>query len=120
MFKHQKILDRIVEIEEFFKSISLEKVSDFPENWDLDSHIRFEPIQNNYIVNYKGEDRVLLNVNIYITSGLNFILSGKMGVSVFETIPTDYDFKTKYEESEFFKDQLRDWKINNLLNYENT
>lgn len=115
---HQQILDRIVEIEEFFKSIGLKKVTDIPKDWDLDSYIKFEPIQNNYIVNYKGEDRVLLNVNIYIASGLHFVLSGKMGVSVFETIPTDYDFKVKYGEGEFFKDKFRDWKINNLLNYE--
>jgi hypothetical protein len=42
-----------------------------------------------------------------------------MGVSVFETISTDYDFKTKYEDGVIFKNQLRDWKINNLLNDEN-
>ena len=112
---HAIILKKIEQIEEFFKSISLEKVSDIPKDWDLDSYIRFEPIQNNYIVNYKGEDRVLLNVNIYITSGLNFVLSGKIGISVFETIPTDYDFKCKYEEGQFFVGELRNWNINRII-----
>lgn len=117
---HKIVLDKIEILKDFFKSIGLSMSYDLPKNWDLDSYIRFEPIQNNYVINYKGEDRVLLNVNIYIASGLNFILSGKMGVSVFETIPTDYDFKVKYEDGEILKNELRDWKINNLLNYENT
>ena len=112
---HAIILKKIERIEEFFKSIGLKKVTDIPKDWDLDSYIRFEPIQNNYIVNYKGEDRVLLNVNIYIASGLHFVLSGKIGVSVFETIPTDYDFKCKYEDSTFFKDELRNWNLKKVL-----
>ena len=112
---HAIILKKIERIEEFFKSIGLKKVTDIPKDWDLDSYIRFEPIQNNYVINYKGENRVLLNVNIYIASGLNFVLSGKIGVSVFETIPTDYDFKVKYEEGSFFKEEFRNWMIEKVL-----
>ena len=112
---HEIILKKIEVLKDFFESIGLKMMYDFPKDWDLDSYISFEPIQNNYIVKYKGEDRVLLNVNIYIASGLHFVLSGKMGVSVFETISTDYDFKCKYEEDEIFKDEIRDWKIKKVL-----
>jgi|LakMenEpi03Aug12_release.lakeMendotaPanAssembly.Ray.scaffolds.fasta_scaffold318392_2 hypothetical protein len=117
--EHQIILDKIEKIKIFFESIGLKMIYDFPKDWNLDSYIKFEPIKNNYIINYKGEDRVLLSVNIYIASGLHFVLSGKIGVSVYETIPSDYDFKCKYEDSDFFKSELRDFKINNLLKYEN-
>jgi hypothetical protein len=113
--QHQEILDKIEIIKEFLESIGLKMIYDFPKDWDLDSYIRFQPIQNNYIVNYKGEDRVLLNVNIYIVSGLHFVLSGKIGVSVFESIPTDYDFKCKYEDSDFFKSEFRDYRLRKVL-----
>ena len=112
---HAIILKKIEVLKDFFELIGLKMMYDFPKDWDLDSYISFEPIQNNYIVNYKGEDRVLLNVNIYIASGLNFVLSGKMGVSVFETIPTDYDLKVKYEEGSFFKEEFRNWMIEKVL-----
>ena len=113
--QHQEILDKIEIIKEFFESIDLKQLSDFKKTWDLDSYIKFEPIKNNYIINYKGEDRVLLSVNIYIISGLHFVLSGKIGVSVYETIPTDYDFKCKYEEGNFFKSELRDFRLRKVL-----
>jgi len=112
---HAIILEKIERIEEFFKSIGLKKVSDIPKDWDLDSSMRFESEEKNFIVRYKNEDRVLIYSKVYILGGIDLVMSGKMGVSVFETIRTDYDFKCKYEEGEFFKDQLRDWKINNFL-----
>lgn len=112
---HAIILKKIEVLKDFFKSIDLKMIYDFPKDWDLDSYISFEPIQNNYIVNYKGEDRVLLHVNIYIISGLHFVLSGKIGVSVYETIPTDYDFKCKYEDSDFFKSEFRDYRLRKVL-----
>ena len=112
---HEIILKKIEVLKDFFESIGLKMMYDFPKDWDLDSYISFEPIQNNYIVNYKGEDRVLLNVNIYIASGLHFVLSGKMGVSIFETIPTDYDLKCKYEEDEILKSEFRDYRLKKVL-----
>lgn len=112
---HKQILDKIDVIDLFFKSIGLKKISDIGLTWDLDSYIKYQPIKNNYIVNYKGEDRVLINVEVGIVSGILFVLSGKIGVSVFESIKTDYDFKSKYEDGQFFKDQYRDWIIENVL-----
>jgi hypothetical protein len=113
--QHQEVLDKIEIIKEFFESIGLKMVYDFPKDWDLDSYIKFEPIKNNYIINYKGEDRVLLNVNIYITTGVHFVMSGKIGISVYETISTDYDFKGKYEKGDIFKSELRDWRLKKVL-----
>jgi hypothetical protein len=110
-----KICNKCKQEKEYIVTIRYNSNSNHPKDWDLDSYIKFEPIKNNYIVNYKGEDRVLLSVNIYIISGLHFTLSGKIGVSVYETIPTDYDFKCKYEEGQFFVEELRNWKINNVL-----
>ena len=112
---HAIILEKIEILKDFFESIGFEMIYDFPKDWDLDSSMRFVPIKDNYIVNYKGEDRVLLQVNIYIISGLHFVLSGKIGISVFETIPTDYDFKCKYEEGQFFVGELRNWNINRII-----
>lgn len=112
---HQQILDKIKIIDLFFNSIGLKKTKDIGTTWDLDSYIKYEPIKNNYIINYKGEDRVLINVEVGIASGLLFVLSGKMGVSVYESIHTDYDFKAKYENSYFFRNQYRDWILENVL-----
>jgi hypothetical protein len=113
--QHQESLDKIKIIKEFFESIGLKMIYDFPKDWDSETYMRFVPIEDNYIVNYKGEDRVLLNVNIYSASGLHFSLSGKIGVSVFETVLTDYDFKCKYEDGELFKDELRDYRLKKVL-----
>ena len=112
--QHQESLDKIKIIKEFFESIGLKMIYDFPKDWDSETHIRFIPTEDNYTVNYKGEDRVLLGVNIYIGS-LHFSLSGKIGVSVFESIITDYDFKCKYEDNNFFKDELRDYRLKKVL-----
>jgi hypothetical protein len=112
--QHQESLDKIKIIKEFLESIGLKMIYDFPKDWDSETYMRFVPIEDNYIVNYKGEDRVLLGVNIYIGS-LHFSLSGKIGVSVFESIITDYDFKCKYEDNNFFKDELRDYRLKKVL-----
>ncbi len=112
---HEIILKKIEQIEEFFKSIGLKKVSDIPKDWDLDSYYKYQPINNNYIVNYRGENRVLINVEVGIVGGILFVLSGKMGVSVYESIKTDYDFKAKYEDSQLFKNEFRNWSIDNIL-----
>jgi len=114
MQQHQESLEKIKIIKEFFESIGLKMIYDFPKDWDLETYMKFEPIQNNYMINYKGEDRVLLYVIIYIGS-LHFFLSGKIGVSIFESIITDYNFKCKYEEGEIFKDELRDYRLKKVL-----
>ena len=113
---HVTILKKIEVLKDFFESIDLKMIYDFPKNWYSETYVRFVPIKDNYIVNYKGEDRVLLAVNVYIGS-LHFFLSGKIGVSVFETILTDCDLKLKYEGGEIFKDEMRNWKIKNLLSF---
>ena len=113
---HKKILEKIKEIEDFFTYIGLKKVQDFPKNWDLDSFIKFKPIQDNYIINYKGEDRVLMSASVYIVGGLHFVMSGKMGVSVYETVKTNYDLSASYDDAQFFKTELRDWKLKKFLN----
>ena len=111
---HEIILKKIEVLKDFFESIDLKMIYDFPKDWDSETYVRFVPIKDNYTLNYKGEDRVLLGVNVYIGS-LHFFLSGKMGVSVFETILTDCDLKVKYEDGEIFKDEMRDWKIKKVL-----
>jgi hypothetical protein len=121
MLDHAEILIQIESIKDFFHSIGLEKIKDIPqENWDLDSSYKFIPAKDRFTITYLGKERVLLSVNVFIVGGVHFNLSGKIGVSVFETIPTDYDFKVKYEDGGILKNEFRDWKINNLLNYENT
>lgn len=112
---HQKILNRIDEIEVFFEAIGLKKTRDLPENWDLDSTTRFEPKKSPFIINYRNEDRVLLHIDVYIASGIHFVMRGDKGVSVYETIKTDYNFQSIYQESSFFKEEYRDWKIEYLI-----
>ena len=112
---HATILKRIKEIEAFFEAIGLKKIRDFPTEWDLDSVIKYEPIETNYTITYKGEQRILINVDIGIMGGILFVLSGKYRVSVFESVKTDYDFKGKYEDFQFFKEQFRNWRISEML-----
>lgn len=112
---HQEILNKIETIDIFFKSIGLKKTRDLGLTWNLDSYYKYQPLKDNYTVNFKGENRVLINVEVGIMGGILFVLSGKMGVSVYESIKTDYDFKFKYEEGQFFKDEFRDWTIENVL-----
>jgi hypothetical protein len=112
---HKEILNRIDQIDFFLKSNGFKKTRDLGKTWDLDSYYKYEPIESNYTLKYRGENRVLINIEVGIVSGILFVLSGKIGVSVYETIKTDYDFKFKYEEGYFFKDELRDWNIKNIL-----
>ena len=112
---HKEILDKIELIEIFFGSIGLKKVKDIGTTWDLDSYIKYHPIEDNYIVTYKGEDRVLINIEVGIMGGILFVLSGKMGVSVYESIKTDYNFVSKYEDGHFFQNEYRDWILENVL-----
>lgn len=114
-FDHESILKRIQTIEEFFQFIGLKKTKELGVTWDLDSYIKYTPIKDNYIINFRGENRVLINVEIGIVGGLLFVMSGKMGVSVYESIKTDYDFAAKYEDFKFFTEEYRNWTIENIL-----
>ena len=120
MFEHQKIIDKIEIIQDFFNSIGLEKIKDIPKDWNLDSSYKFIPTKNNFTISYLGKERKLLSVEIFIVGGLHFIMRGTSDVSVYETIKTDYNFQAIHHQGSFFKDKFRDWKINSLLNYENT
>ena len=113
---HKNVLNKIDLIDNFFKSIGLKKVRELDTTWDLDSYIKYQPIEDNYTINYKGEKRVLINVEVGIVSGILFILSGKMGVSVYESVKTDYDFKGKFDDVSLLKDEFRNWSIDNILN----
>lgn len=118
---HAIILKKIEVLKDFFESIDLKMIYDFPKDWYSDSYVRFVPIKDNHILNYKGEDRVLLAVNVYIGSLHFFLLpfpcnlSGKIGVSVFETILTDCDLKLKYEDGEILKSEFRDYRLKKVL-----
>lgn len=112
---HGEVIKKIERIEKFFPTIGLKKTRDLPINWNLDSVIKYEPIKSNYTLNYKGQDRILISVDIGIMGGVAFVLSGKIGTSVYETIRTDYDFVGKYESVVFFKDELRNWIIDHIL-----
>lgn len=112
---HEHILKKIQKIECFLKSIGFVKTRDLPSDWNLDSVIKYEPIASNFTIDYNGEKRVLINIDIAIMGGIFFVMSGKYGVSVFETIITDYDLVAKYEDFRFFIDEYRNWNIENVL-----
>lgn len=115
MFDHQKILDKIETIRSFFQSIGLKEIESIPENWNLDSSYHYVPIENHYTINWKGEERILTSVNIFLVGGIHFMLSGKMRNLVSETIQTDYDLKSVYHTDTLFKKEFRDWKIKQLV-----
>jgi hypothetical protein len=115
MFNHAEILDKIDLIKDFFESVGIKKIEDIPKNWHLDSSYKFIPIDNNYKISLNGEERILLSVNVFIVGGVNFVLSGKMGFSVYETIRTDYNFVGLYHNISILKNEFRDWKIKQLL-----
>lgn len=122
MFEHQQILDRIIEIEKILIHLGFEKKNDFPKNWNLDSTMKFTPKNDNFTVNYKNQNRVLMSIDVGIVSGLIFTLSGsyKPNGNIWEQIYTDYFFKDKFHNHQFFVEELRDFKIklftNNYVN----
>ena len=61
---HEIILKKIEVLKDFFESIDLKMIYDFPKDWDSETYVRFVPIKDNYTLNYKGEDRVLLGVTV--------------------------------------------------------
>lgn len=119
---HQQILDKIEEIQVFFNHLGLKKVKDFPKDWNLDSCINYDTKDFNFMVHFRGEERILIGIDINIMSGLEFILSGKYKpeVKVYEKVQTDYEFRCKYYPHQFFTSELRNYKINNLLGSEIT
>jgi len=113
--QHQEILDRIEEIKIFLNSIGFKQTNDFPNDWNLDSTMDFvvdDPLH--YTTTYKNVSRVVLKIEVGIMGGILVLLSGKYGSSVFESIRTDFNFKAKYEEGQFFVEELRNWNINKL------
>jgi hypothetical protein len=120
MLDHAEILVQIESIKDFFHSIGLKKIKDIPEeNWNLDSSYKFIPAKDRFTITYLGKERVLLSVDVFIVGGLHFIMRGTSDVSLYETIKTDYNFKSIHHQGCFFKDVYRDWQIKKLL-YENT
>jgi hypothetical protein len=111
---HKVILHKIESIKSFFESIGFKKHHDIPTDWNLDSSIKYLP-PDKFQVNINNEDRLLLSVDIFIVGGIHFVLSGKIGHSVYETIKTDYDLNPIYDDKNFFKKEYRDWKIKNLI-----
>ena len=84
MFEHQQILDRIIEIEKILIHLGFEKKNDFPKNWNLDSTMKFTPKNDNFTVNYKNQNRVLMSIEVGIVSGLIFT-AAKMFPWIFKT-----------------------------------
>jgi hypothetical protein len=114
--QYQEVLDKIEEIKLFLKSIGFKQKNEFPDDWNLDSTIDFvvdDPFY--YSTTFKNESRVVLKIEVGIVGGILVLLSGKYGSSVFQSIKTDYNFKAKYEEGQFFVEELRNWNINNVL-----
>ena len=114
---HKIVLDKIKEIEIFFNHLGLKKVKDLPKDWNLDSCINYVTKDFNFTVNNRGDERILIGIDVKIMGGLEFILSGKYKpeIKVYEKVQTDYDFRCKYYEHQFFTSEFRDYKINNFL-----
>jgi hypothetical protein len=113
--QHQEVLDKIEEIKIFLKSIGFKQTNEFPDDWNLDSRIAFLPEKSRYLTIYKNDERIVLRIEVEIMGGILVVLSGKYGLSVFQSIRTDYDFKVKHEEGEIFKSELRDFRLRKVL-----
>lgn len=120
MFEHQVLLNQIEDIEIFFKSLGLIKKHDLPDNWNLDSNIKYTPKDFKFKISYNDQLRILISIDINIVSGLVFTFSGeyKKEISPYEVIHTDYHFKQKYSNHKFFVEEWRDYKLNSLFENE--
>lgn len=115
----KEILDRFPIIKEFFMSLGYSEPTFFDRG--LDSFWGFSnyPMQ----IEYGGEIRTCIQIKYQLIGDIIFILSGKIGISAFDDVHTDYDFNLKYHLNDRwqYSDQLlqkeyRDFKLKKLIN----
>ena len=115
----KEILDRFPIIKEFFMSFG------YPEptyiDRGLDSFWGFSnyPMQ----IEYGGQIRTCIQIKYQIIGGIIFVFSGKIGISVYDYVHTDYDFNLKYHPNDRWKhsgqllhNEYRDFKLKKLIN----
>jgi hypothetical protein len=119
-FSHKEIINKIDFLDSFLKSLGFKKTKDLEEKWNLDSCYIYQPIESNYTIYFNGQDRTLIYIEIGIVSGITLNLSGRLGLSVFESIRTDYDFRSFDGNNNFFANELRNFLIDGVLNHPTT
>ena len=109
--------EKVKEARNFLVSIGFKVKKELPDSWDLDTCVILVPENGAYTITFKGQERYIMKVNIYVAGGIHVEISGKWGTpqQSYETIPTDYNFVSQYEEYQFFKNELRDRKLNDLF-----
>jgi len=103
---------------DFLVSIGFKVKKELPQIWNLDTCVILVPELGAHTITFRGLERCIMKVNIYVAGGIHFELSGKFGSQQqsYEKILTDYNFNCQYEDYQFFKQEIRDRKLNDLFN----
>ena len=116
--ENYKGFNKVKESRDFLVSIGFKVKKELPDIWNLDTCVILVPENGTYKITFKGVDRYIMKVNIYVAGGIHVEISGKFATpqQAYQTIPTDYNFVCKYEDYQFFKQEIRDRKLNDLFN----
>lgn len=115
--ENYKGFDKVKDARNFLVSIGFKVKKELPDSWNLDTCVILVPEYGAYTITFKGQERYIMKVNIYVSGGIHVEISGKWGTpqQVYETIPTDYNFVCKYEDHQFFLDEIRERKLDDLF-----
>jgi len=115
--ENYKGFDKVKEARNFLVSIGFKVKKELPDSWNLDTCVILVPEHGAYSISFKGQERYIMKVNIYVAGGIHVEISGKFGApqQAYETIPTDYNFVCKYEDHQFFLDEIRERKLDDLF-----
>ena len=110
--------EKVKEARNFLVSIGFKVKKELPDSWDLDTCVILVPEIGAYTITFKGQERYIMKINIYVAGGIHVEISGKWGTpqQSYETIPTDYNFVCKYENHQFFLNEIRQRKLDDLFN----
>ena len=116
--ENYKGFEKVEESRDFLVSIGFKVKKELPQRGNLDTCVILVPELGAHTITFRGLERYIMKVNIYVTGGIHFELSGKFGTQQqsYETIPTDYNFNCQYEDYQFFKQEIRDRKLIDLFN----
>jgi len=116
--ENYKGFEKVEESRDFLVSIGFKVKKELSQIWNLDTCVILVPELGAHTITFRDLERCIMKVNIYVAGGIHFELSGKFGTQQqsYETIPTDYNFNCQYEDYQFFKQEIRDRKLNDLFN----
>jgi len=118
--ENYKGFEKVKESRDFLVSIGFKVKKELPQIWNLDTCVILVPELGAHEITFRGFERYIMKVNIYVAGGIHLELSGKFGTlnQPYETVPTDYNFNCQYEDYkfQFFRQEIRARKLKDLFN----